>query len=118
MVQTEQTSKTHQTDVKVTCLLYSAVSCRPRRSHNGHLGAADTQTRGLFKSREEWFGAYGAAAIGRFQEGRPECSQWGREIAEMGRANGQPVGVQSFTRERCKTQRRRQIPLRGRQING
>lgn len=77
------------------------------------------KTWGLFKSREEWFGAYGAAAIGHFQEGCPECNQWGQKITEMGRTIGQPVGVQSFTRERCKTQRHRQISFkRQRQING
>lgn len=42
MVQTEQTSRTHQTDVKVTCHSLLACSLRPRRSHNGRRGAADT----------------------------------------------------------------------------
>ena len=43
MVQTEQTSRTHQTDVKVTCLLCSAVSLRPRPSRSERLAAADMQ---------------------------------------------------------------------------
>lgn len=33
----------------------------------------------------------------------------------MGQANGQAAGVQSFTRERCKTQRHRQTPWKDRQ---
>lgn len=35
------------------------------------------------------------------------ADKWGRRIPEMGRANGLPVGVQSFTRECCKKKKKR-----------